>query len=193
MESWFVDVNLKTLDLAMNLNIPAPHGDFAPLLSDLADNSCVPVWRVAVDSLLKYQDSNYYQWKAVKQQALDILEQRDVAMSHFESARDELRFESTDAHDGIFTKIKMLERFAYIYDAQPGNPAHGPEPRYILEPITGRKKTVTAYPHMQQPVSYVDAHLLNEKTHECIAQSIYAGIPRVHYHNAQCGTHVLCG
>ena len=173
-KSYFKDVDLVTLDRVKSLVIPELDGDFTGLQLALADTSYLPIWKAAVNSLLHYQGSHYdyLSWKFAKQEALDILEQRDVVAEIFEEIEDELRTQKSNVYDGIIAKAKMLERFTMIYDAQPSpvtmgdNPA--PEPYYQLYPLESRKRkkiVVEAYSQMQQRVSCLNVHVEPWITH----------------------------
>lgn len=161
-KSYFKEGDLAVLDRVQTLSLPALHGDFTDLQWLLADTSYLSIWRVAINSLLDYQGSSYDElsWKLAKQQALDILEQRDIAAKLFEHIEDELRTQAFAVCDGIIAKIKMLERFTVIYDAQPSprtmEDRPGSEPHYKLYPLQNRKRmkgVAEAYPQMQQRVS----------------------------------------
>lgn len=154
-ESYFKDNDLAALDQVNSLELD---GDFTALQLMLVDNSYLHIWRTAVDSLMDHQGSHYdhLQWKFSKHRALDILERRDIAAELLEEIEDELRIQTFDVYDGILTKIKMLERFAMIYDAQPSpvHMDHNPpsEPLYQLYPLKiGRRgqKLAEAYPQRE--------------------------------------------
>jgi hypothetical protein len=165
--SYFDEHNLRSLDLLDGLRVTEPDEDLTELLQALADTSCLPIWRRAVDSLLDFQGQHYshLSWKLAKQQALDILQQRDVAAEIFQDVEDELRSLTTeDIYDGIVGKIKILERFTTIYDAQPAPSTmeHNPdrEQYYHLYPLGSRrgKEIAHAYP---QRVSLLALKLRN--------------------------------
>jgi hypothetical protein len=136
------------------------------LQQTLADLSYIPVWRAAIRSLLGQQlgyqgrPHSHLSWKIAKQDAFDILEQRDLVAELFNDIEDELRSWTRDVHVGILQKIKLLERFTAIYDAQPAPTTmdHQPEaePHYQLHPLevgSKKKRIVEAYPQMKQSVS----------------------------------------
>lgn len=132
------------------------------LQQTLADLSYIPVWRAAIRSLLGFQGQHHSHlwWKIAKQDAFDILEQRDLVAELFNDIEDELRRWTRDVHVGILKKIKLLERFTAIYDAQPAPTTmdHQPEaePHYQLHPLevgSKKKRIVEAYPQMKQSVS----------------------------------------
>jgi hypothetical protein len=169
-KSYFNEGDLAMLDRVQSLSLPALDGDFTGLQGSLMDTSYLSIWRAAINSLLDYQGSryDYLSWKLAKQQALDILEQRDIAAELFEHIEDELGTQTFDVCNGIIAKIKMLERFTAIYDAQPSPPVtmdHNPgsEPHYHLYPLQNKKimkGVVEAYPQMQQRVSCLNIHLV---------------------------------
>lgn len=150
-ESYFEEGDLAILDKAKNLGILAIASNSTTFSSHLqlalADVSYIPVWRAAVRALLDYQGDrhSYLSWKIAKQQAFDILEQRDLVAELFDDVEDELRSRTIDVRNGILQKIHLLERFTAIYDAQPvpTTMEHRPEPEphYQLHPLeVGNKK-----------------------------------------------------
>lgn len=173
-ESYFEEGDLAILDKAKNLGILAIASNSTTFSSHLqlalADVSYIPVWRAAVRALLDYQGDrhSYLSWKIAKQQAFDILEQRDLVAELFDDVEDELRSRTIDVRNGIIQKIHLLERFTAIYDAQPvpTTMEHRPEPEphYQLHPLevgNKKKRIVEAYPQMKQSVSVFDIHLEN--------------------------------
>lgn len=135
----------------------------------LEDCSYLRIWKAAVNSLLTYQGDlgQTVRWKIAKQYALDVLEQRDVAASLFAGVEDELRGCGTaweEVCDRIRRKIRALERFTAVYDAQPA----GAYPDKVLEPVYGlellddmkqlRKGGLVRYPARDQ-VSLLESML----------------------------------
>ena len=161
-KSYFEDHDLQILDQLNGLRVPRPGEYITELLQALADTSCLPVWRNAIDSLLEFQGRHFdaMPWKLAKQRALDILQQRDDVVEIFQAVEGELRSRTAeDLCSGIGQKIKMLKRFTAIYDAQP-SPIHmdhnpGQEPYYHLSPMENQRSEnfARAYPHSQQHVS----------------------------------------
>jgi len=173
-ESYFKDVDIVTLDRVKSWVIPELDGDFTGLQLALADTSYLSIWRTAVNSLMDYQGSYYHDlpWKFAKHEALDILEQRDIVAEIFEEIEDQLKTQKSDVYNGIIAKVKMLERFTMIYNAQP-SPVHmdhrpDSEPYYQLYPLESRKRkkiVVEAYSQMQQRVSRLNVPLEPWITH----------------------------
>ena len=113
--------------------------------------------RAAISSMLDYQGQyhSHLSWKIAKQKAFDILEQRDLVAELFDDIEG-----TGDVHVGILQKIKLLERFTAIYDAQPAPTTmdHQPEaePHYQLHPLevgSKKKRMLKAYLQMKQSVS----------------------------------------
>ena len=180
----------------------------AGILHVLADTECLPVWRRAVYSFLTYQGSHYgtVSWKLSKQRAQDILEDRDKIVELFEAVDDELRnLNADDTYDGIFEKIKLLERFKAVYNNQP-SPATmedrpSPEPHYSLQPLRRRNKVIPRGPGESRPVSKL--HQPDVSQHLQFAQILretltkHAGLPiqsvrrRLDIHSSNIRTHRL--
>ena len=131
----------------------------------LEDCSYIPIWKSAINSMLDYQGDHFgiLRWKQAKQQALDVLEHRDFAAKLYVGAEDELKECGPEWHtvcEGITRKIRALERFTAVYDAQP-LPSSSfrdprPEPTYELEPLKDMKRgtrIVEAYPRTKDQVS----------------------------------------
>ena len=153
---------LDTLDLLIYRKIPSGSEDLPQLLRDLQDKSCLKIWRASLDSLIDYLGalSNSNTWRQAKQRALDILIQRDVVAEAFDNL---LFLDSTDTIEAlkfidiINEKIRLMDRFAVVYDAQPAPDAIGnqsTEPTYNFIPRDDESdKTVTkAYPNISQHI-----------------------------------------
>lgn len=163
LRDWhFTEGDLKTLDSLIHLRIPTESEDLTQLLKDLEDESCLPIWRAAIDSLMFFQgaSSGKVNWKSAKQRAVDILAQHDVAAENFERLQFVQNTPETERFcENIRAKLQLMGRFTVIYDAQPTatedrfEPAE--EPRYELFPLGNqRQKTVArAYPNVSPHVS----------------------------------------
>lgn len=159
---YFDENDLAILDEVQRSRLP-PSGGIPELSQELENVSYLPIWRKAIDSLHEFQGQHYgsVSWRLAKQRALDILQQRDIAAERFQAVQDDLTSRaSDDLCNAIIRKIRMLERFTMIYDAQPvpstmeDIPDH--EPYYELFPLENRgkeKNIVQAYPQAHQQVS----------------------------------------
>lgn len=159
----FTEGYLETLNSLIHLRIPTESEDLKQLLKDLEDESCLPIWRAAIDSLMSFQGalSGTVNWKSAKQRAVDILAQYDVAAENFERLQFVQNTPETERFcENIKAKLQLMGRFTVIYDTQPRptgtedrpEPA---EPRYELFPLGDqREKTVArAYPNVSPHVS----------------------------------------
>ena len=149
-DSFFEQSALETLAAADIPSVPTPDDDLTDLMSKLADTSYYQIWRVAVHSLTGFLDSK---WMMAKEKALDFLEARDITAELFDGIENELATQGFyEVYNGIMKKIRILERFKGIYDAQPANRT---EPLYSLYVLRNKKRkqvVAEAYPEMQQVV-----------------------------------------
>lgn len=161
-QNWhFTEGDLEALNSLIHLRIPTESEDLTQLLKDLEDESCLPIWRAAIDSLLTFQGASSVtvNWKSAKQKAVDILAQHDVAAENFERLQFMQNTPETELFcENIKAKLQLMGRFTVIYDAQSTateDQLKPPEPRYELFPLGNqRQKTVaTAYPNVSPHVS----------------------------------------
>lgn len=159
----FTEGDLDALDALIHLRIPTESEDLTQLLKDLEDESCLPIWRAAIDSLMAFQGglSGSVNWKSAKQKAVDILAQHDVAAENFERLQFVQNTPETELFcENIKAKLQLMGRFTVIYDAQPiptgtADRLEPAEPCYELFPLRSqRQKTVArAYPNLSPHVS----------------------------------------
>ena len=148
------------LESAVKVKIPLPEGDLKELMAFLADTSSLRIWKAGAAYLLEHQgDSDSVPWHSAKQRALDLLELRQDALDIFNDIVDELRAGQFDSVcEGLTAKLRMLERFARIYNRQPvpSTMEHVPEHEalYLYEPVLEwrKRKTYPAYPNRQEQV-----------------------------------------
>lgn len=149
------------LESAIKVKIPVPGGDLEELTASLAETSSLRIWKAAAASLLVHQgDSSSVSWHSAKQKALDLLELRQDALEVFKEIVDELRTGRFGSLcEGLTAKLRILERFARIYNRQPipSTMEHvpGQEALYLYEsvPEWRKRKTYPAYPKMQEKVT----------------------------------------
>ncbi|KAK1756516.1 hypothetical protein QBC47DRAFT_380094 [Echria macrotheca] len=159
-DPYFSDSNLSALN-RLAIDIEAEHQDLTPILRYLKDEAYIPMWKEALEILIRHQGSTSScglpEWRLAKVRAFDILEERNRAAENF----DRLEFthktpEVEHLCSSIRTKIQLLERFTTVYNLQ-GSPLNGytppPEPYFDLYPLRGQEKdkaVAEAYPYRSQ-------------------------------------------
>jgi hypothetical protein len=148
------------------LDIELEDIEYETLKSVFLKDEYVRIWKSTVKALLEFQgsDAATLQWRFAKQRALDVLEQRELIVGLYLEVEQHLKEGRwQDICNAVTWKIRTLERFTAVYDAQPSPRAHQPNPppekTYELrsleetrDGVTSGRKVASAYSTTQHEV-----------------------------------------
>lgn len=158
---------LQSYDLSFEaLDIEQDYIGYETLKSVFVKDEYVRIWKAIVKELLEFQGSDgaTLQWRVAKQLALDILEQRELIIGFYLEVEQRLKDGGwQDICNAVMWKIRALERFTAVYDAQSSPRAQQPNPPpektyelrsldAIRDDVTGGGRAVSAYSTTQHEV-----------------------------------------